>query len=55
MGATNLPPDYQFDRYRLVLALLLAAEYHQRWEVESAIDELKVHFIDRNLSVPKAP
>lgn len=26
-------------------ALLLATEYHRRWEVESTIDELKVHLI----------
>jgi len=24
-------------------AQLLACEYHQRWEVENTIDELKVH------------
>jgi hypothetical protein len=28
-------------------ALLLATEYHQRWEVESTIDELKVHLLGR--------
>ncbi len=26
-------------------ALLLAMEYHQRWEVENTIDELKVHLL----------
>ncbi len=39
-------------RYRLITSLLdiekfpaqlLASEYHQRWEVENTIDELKVH------------
>ena len=28
-------------------ALLLATEYHRRWEVESTIDELKVHLLGR--------
>ncbi len=28
-------------------ALLFATEYHQRWEVESTIDELKVHLLGR--------
>ena len=28
-------------------ALLLAMEYHKRWEVESTIDELKVHLLGR--------
>jgi hypothetical protein len=44
------------ERYRLVTSLLdpaaapaatLAIEYHQRWEIESALDELKVHQVDR--------
>jgi hypothetical protein len=44
------------ERYRLVTSLLdpvraparlLAVEYHQRWEIESTLDELKVHQIDR--------
>jgi hypothetical protein len=44
------------ERYRLVTSLLdpiaaparlLALEYHQRWEIEGALDELKVHQIDR--------
>jgi transposase IS4-like protein/DDE family transposase len=43
-------------RYRLITSLLdplrypaapLAAEYHQRWEVESTADEVKVHQADR--------
>ena len=28
-------------------ALLLATEYHQRWQVENTIDELKVHLLGR--------
>jgi hypothetical protein len=44
------------ERYRLGTSLLdpqeaparlLALEYHQRWEVEGALDELKVHQVDR--------
>ena len=44
-------PEEQI-RYRLITSLLdiekfpaqlLACEYHQRWEVENTIDELKVH------------
>jgi len=27
--------------------LLLAAKYHQRWEIESTIDELKIHLLSR--------
>lgn len=43
-------------RYRLITSLLdptrcpaatLAAEYHQRWEIESTADEVKVHQADR--------
>ena len=32
-------------------ALLLATEYHQRWEVENTIDELKVHLLGRKTSI----
>jgi hypothetical protein len=44
------------ERYRLITSLLdptrypaptLAAEYHQRWEVEGTADEVKVHQADR--------
>jgi hypothetical protein len=44
------------ERYRLVTSLLdpvqapaatLAVEYHQRWEIESTLDEFKVHQVDR--------
>ena len=47
-------------RYRLITSLLdakkfpanlLAAEYHQRWEVENTIDELKVHLSERKTHV----
>jgi len=34
----------------------LAREYHQRWEVENTIDELKIHLVGRKLTfVPKKP
>jgi hypothetical protein len=32
-------------------ANLLAAEYHQRWEVENTIDEFKVHLLERKTHV----
>lgn len=32
-------------------ALLLAAEYHQRWEVENTIDELKTHLLGRKTPI----
>ncbi len=32
-------------------ALLLAAEYHKRWEVENTIDELKVHLLGRKTPI----
>ena len=32
-------------------ALLLATEYHQRWEVETTIDELKVHLNGRKTPI----
>jgi len=32
-------------------ALLLAAEYHQRWEVENTIDQLKVHLLGRKTPI----
>jgi hypothetical protein len=52
-------PDEQL-RYRLISSLLdiekfpaqlLAMEYHQRWEVENTIDELKVHLLGRKTHV----
>ena len=47
-------------RYRLITSLLdsrkfpanlLAAEYHQRWEVENTIDEFKVNLGERKTHV----
>jgi hypothetical protein len=32
-------------------ALLLAMEYHQRWEVENTLDELKVHLLGRKTPI----
>lgn len=32
-------------------AELLAREYHQRWEVENTIDELKIHLLGRKTHV----
>jgi len=32
-------------------ALLLATEYHQRWEAENTIDELKVHLLGRKTPI----
>ena len=32
-------------------AVLLATEYHRRWEVESTIDELKVHLLGRKTPI----
>ncbi len=46
--------------YRLITSLLnidqfpaelLAKEYHQRWEVENTIDELKIHLLGRKTHV----
>ena len=47
-------------KYRLITRLLepekfnaqlLACEYHQRWEVENTIDELKVHLLGRKTHI----
>ncbi|WP_432205690.1 IS4 family transposase [Synechocystis sp. PCC 7509] len=52
-------PEEQI-RYRLITSLLdiekfpaqlLACEYHQRWEVENTIDELKVHLLGRKTPI----
>lgn len=32
-------------------ALLLASEYHQRWEVENTLDELKIHLNGRKIPI----
>lgn len=46
--------------YRLITSLLdigqfpaelLAGEYHQRWEVENTIDELKIHLCERKTPI----
>lgn len=46
--------------YRLITSLfniaqfpatLLAVEYHQRWEVENTIDELKTHLLGRKTPI----
>jgi hypothetical protein len=50
--ALDTPTGEGHQRYRLVTSLLdertfpaeqLAAAYHERWEVETTLDELKVH------------
>ena len=33
------------------LALLLANEYHQRWEVENTLDEVKTHLLGRKIAI----
>ncbi|MEG4281067.1 IS4 family transposase [Microcoleus sp. MON1_C1] len=52
-------PEAQI-RYRLITSLLeakkfpahlLACEYHQRWEVENTIDEMKVHLLGRKTHI----
>jgi hypothetical protein len=52
--------DDQQQVYRLVTdlldiamfpALLLAQEYHQRWEVENTLDELKTHLNGRKTPI----
>ena len=46
--------------YRLITSLLdiekfpaelLATQYHQRWEVENTIDELKIHLLGRKIHI----
>lgn len=50
----------QVQTYRLITslldleqfpALLLAQEYHQRWEVENTIDEVKTHLLGRKVPI----
>ena len=36
-------------------ALLLATEYHQRWEIENTIDELKTHLNGRKTGGGASP
>ena len=56
----TIDTDAQQATYRLITsltdialfpALLLATEYHQRWEIESTIDELKTHLNGRKTPV----
>lgn len=56
----TIDTDEQPQIYRLITsltdialfpALLLATEYHQRWEVENTIDELKVHLLGRKTPI----
>jgi hypothetical protein len=52
----TIDTDTQAQIYRLITsltdiecfpAILLATEYHRRWEVENTIDELKIHLLGR--------
>lgn len=56
----TIDTDGQLQIYRLITsltdivlfpALLLATEYHRRWEVENTIDELKVHLLGRKTPI----
>lgn len=56
----TIDTDGESQIYRLITSLtdivlfpavLLATEYHRRWEVESTIDELKVHLIGRKTPI----
>lgn len=56
----TIDTDQESKTYRLITslmdivtfpALLLAAEYHQRWEIESTIDELKTHLVGRKTPI----
>ena len=56
----TIDSDSEPQTYRLITsliditlfpALLLAAEYHQRWEVENTIDELKTHLNGRKTPI----
>jgi hypothetical protein len=56
----TIDDDLEPKTYRLITslmdiivfpALLLAAEYHQRWEIESTIDELKTHLLGRKTPI----
>ena len=56
----TLELDGQPQTYRLISSLMdtvlfpalsLATEYHQRWEVENTIDELKIHLLGRKTHV----
>ena len=56
----TIDADGQQQTYRLITslmdiavfpALLLAAQYHQRWEIENTIDELKTHLLVRKTPI----
>lgn len=56
----TIDSDGEQQTYRLITslmdialfsALLLATEYHQRWEIENTIDELKVHLLGRKTPI----
>jgi len=51
----NEPPTYRLITSLLdpqeFPALLLASEYHQRWEVENTIDEVKTHLLGRKVPI----
>lgn len=56
----TINPDGKPETYRLITslmdialfpALLLASEYHQRWEIENTIDELKTHLNGRKTPI----
>ena len=56
----TIDTDTEQQTYRLITslinialfpALLLAAEYHQRWEIENTIDELKTHLNERKTPI----
>ncbi len=56
----TIDTDTEQQTYRLITslinialfpALLLAAEYHQRWEIENTIDELKTHLNGRKTPI----
>ena len=56
----TIDADGQQQTYRLITslmdvalfpALLLASEYHQRWEIENKIDELKTHLNGRKTPI----
>ncbi|NJO97860.1 MAG: IS4 family transposase [Pleurocapsa sp. CRU_1_2] len=56
----TIETDGEFKTYRLITslidlalfpALLLAQQYHQRWEIENTIDELKTHLLGRKTPI----
>lgn len=56
----EMPGQLEPSTYRLITslldfgqfpALLLAQEYHQRWELENTIDEVKTHLLGRKVPI----